>query len=112
MKAPTTKSDENGSYRIAALPAGTYTITVSGSGFANSTFQNVELTVNRTLSLDVQLEVGQVNEQINVTAEAVLIDPTTAATGATAAKAEHSANRASLLIAADGMPNSRSDAAS
>jgi outer membrane receptor protein involved in Fe transport len=79
----TTKSDENGFYRIAALPAGTYAVTVSGSGFANSTFQNVELTVNRTLSLDVQLEVGKVTEQINVTAEAVLIDPTTAATGAT-----------------------------
>ena len=79
----TAKSDENGFYRIAALPAGTYTVTVSGSGFANSTFQNVELTVNRTLSLDVQLEVGKVTEQINVTAEAVLMDPTTAATGAT-----------------------------
>ena len=79
----TAKSDENGFYRIAALPAGTYTVTVSGSGFANSTFQNVELTVNRTLTLDVQLEVGRVTEQINVTAEAVVIDPTTAATGAT-----------------------------
>src|ERR1044071_4684489 len=49
----TTSSDENGFYRIAALPAGTYTVTVSGSGFANSTFENVELTVNRTLTLDV-----------------------------------------------------------
>ena len=34
------------------------------------------------------------------------------ATGATAAKAAHSANRASLLVAAVGMPNSKSDAAS
>src|SRR5438445_12959986 len=42
----TTTSDENGFYRIAALPAGTYTLAVSGSGFANSTFENVELTVN------------------------------------------------------------------
>src|SRR5213593_4684860 len=75
-------SDENGFYRMAALPAGTYTITASASGFANTVFQNVELTVNRTVTLDVQLEVGKVQEQINITAEAALIDSTTAATGA------------------------------
>ncbi len=79
----TTTSDENGFYRLAALPAGTYAITVSASGFSNSSFSNVELLVNRTVSLDVQLEVGNVKEQINITAEAALIDPTTAATGAT-----------------------------
>ena len=79
----TATSDEDGFYRIAALPAGIYTVTVSGSGFANSAFQSVELTVNRTITLDVQLEVGSVTGQINITAEAVLIDPTTAATGTT-----------------------------
>ena len=79
----TSTSDENGFYRIAALPAGIYIVTCSGSGFANSTLQNVELTVNRTVTLDVQLEVGNVTGQINVTAEAVLIDPTTPATGGT-----------------------------
>ena len=78
-----TTSDENGFYRIAALPTGTYIVTVSRSGFANNTFQGVELTVNRTVTLDVQLEVGTVKEQINITAEAALIDSTTAATGAT-----------------------------
>src|SRR5499427_1083859 len=79
----TSTSDENGFYRIAALPAGIYIVTCSGSGFANSTLQNVELTVNRTVTLDVQLEVGNVTGQISVTAEAVLIDPTTPATGGT-----------------------------
>jgi hypothetical protein len=78
-----TTSDEEGFYRLAALPAGNYTVTVSRSGFTNSTFQNVELTVNRTMDLDVQLEVGNVKEQINITGEAALIDPTTAATGST-----------------------------
>src|SRR2546421_2673269 len=79
----TTTSDDNGFYRIAALPAGTYTITVSRSGFANSNFESVELLVNRTLTLDVQLAVGAMKEQINITAEAALIDSTSAATGAT-----------------------------
>jgi len=78
-----TTSDENGFYRIAALPAGTYTLTVSGTGFASSTFENVELTVNRTLTLDVRLEVGNVNAQVSVTAETLMIDATSAATGTT-----------------------------
>jgi outer membrane receptor protein involved in Fe transport len=79
----TTTSDENGFYRITALPAGTYTLTASGTGFANSTFGSVELTVNRTLTLDVQLEVGKVQEQVNVTAETQAIDSTSSATGIT-----------------------------
>jgi hypothetical protein len=79
----TATTDENGFYRITALAAGNYTVTVSATGFANSTIQNVELTLNRTIALDVQLEVGNVTGQINVTAETVLIDPTTAATGTT-----------------------------
>ena len=79
----TTTSDENGFYRITALPAGTYTVIASGTGFANSTFGSVELTVNRTLTLDVQLEVGKVQEQVNVSAETQLIDSTSSATGIT-----------------------------
>jgi hypothetical protein len=79
----TTTSDENGFYRITALPAGTYTLTASATGFANSTLGSVELTVNRTLTFDVQLEVGKVQEQVNVTAETQLIDSTSSATGTT-----------------------------
>ena len=79
----TTTSDENGFYRITALPAGTYTLTASGAGFANSTLGSVELTVNRTLTLDVKLEVGKVQEQVSVTAETQLIDSTSSATGTT-----------------------------
>jgi hypothetical protein len=53
-----TTSDENGFFRITALPAATYSLSVSTSGFAPRTFDNVELTVNRTVTLDVILEVG------------------------------------------------------
>src|SRR2546425_5622131 len=79
----TATSDENGFYRLSALPAGTYLLTVSAKNFANSTFENVELTVNRTVALDVQLEVGNVKEQVSVAAETLLIDSSTYATGTT-----------------------------
>src|SRR6185369_7328877 len=79
----TATSDGDGLYRLAGLPAGIYQITVSARNFANSTVENIELTVNRTLTLDVQVEVGSVKQVVSITAEAQVIDPTTAATGAT-----------------------------
>src|SRR5204863_2426984 len=50
---------------------------------ANSNIESVELTVNRTLTLDVQLEVGKVQGEVNVTAETQAIDSTSSATGTT-----------------------------
>lgn len=79
----TTTSDENGFYRVTALPAGTYSVAASHTGFATQSFPNVELTVNRTATIDVQLEVGPVQERVSITSETLAIDPTTPATGAT-----------------------------
>lgn len=79
----TTTSDDNGFYRVTALPAGTYSLAASHTGFATQSFPNVELTVNRTATIDVQLEVGPVQERVSVTSETLAIDPTTSATGAT-----------------------------
>ena len=79
----TATSDAEGFYRITALPAGNYSLSVSGSGFATRSFDNIELTLNRTLTLDIPLEVGAVSEQVDVIENAQLLNPTTAATGAT-----------------------------
>ncbi|HEX5886021.1 MAG TPA: TonB-dependent receptor, partial [Pyrinomonadaceae bacterium] len=79
----TATSDANGFYRITALPAGNYSITISHTGFATRTFEDVELTLNRTLTLDIPLEVGAVQEQVDVVENAQLLNPTSAATGST-----------------------------
>jgi hypothetical protein len=79
----TTTSDDSGFYRITALPAGPYSLSASHTGFASQSFPVVELTVNRTITIDVQLEVGAVQERVSVTSETLAIDPTTPATGAT-----------------------------
>jgi len=78
-----TTSDENGVYRIVGLPAGIYTVSVSQSGFANRNFNSLELTLNRNLILDVQLEVGSVQGDVRIAAGAQLIDPTASSTGST-----------------------------
>jgi carboxypeptidase family protein/TonB-dependent receptor-like protein len=79
----TATSDANGFYRVTALPAGNYTLTITHTGFSTRTFDNIELTVNRTLTLDIPIEVGAVQEQVDVVEFAQLLNPTTAATGAT-----------------------------
>src|SRR5215207_5123872 len=79
----TAVTDGDGVYRVAALPAGIYSLTVSSTGFADRNFENIELTVNRTVTLDVQLEVGGIQGQVDVSADPLLIDPTSPATGAT-----------------------------
>lgn len=76
-------SDADGFYRVTALPAGNYSLTISHTGFATRTFENIELTLNRTLKVDIPLEVGAVQEQVDVIESAQLLNPTSASTGAT-----------------------------
>jgi len=76
-------TDEEGFYRLTALPAGTYQLGVSRTGFATRT-SNIELTLNRVVTFDVQLQVGNaVGEVVAVNADVVLLDQNTSATGLT-----------------------------
>jgi hypothetical protein len=79
-----TRTDAEGFYRLAALPAGTYTLTVSQSGFAPRT-SKIELTLNRVVTFDVQLQVGNaVGEVIDVRSDELpLLEPHASATGST-----------------------------
>jgi hypothetical protein len=76
-------SDANGSYQIPALPAGTYKLTVTHEGFTTRVYEGLELTLNRTLNFDVKLEVGKVQERVEVSAEIPLLDTTSSSSGAT-----------------------------
>jgi Carboxypeptidase regulatory-like domain/TonB dependent receptor/TonB-dependent Receptor Plug Domain len=76
-------ANEDGYFRITALPAGTYTLTVSHTGFATST-SNIELTLNRVVTFDVELQVSGVVGVANVTSDALpLIEPNAPTTGLT-----------------------------
>src|SRR3954454_16224678 len=69
-------SDAEGFYRIAALPAGVYSLTITHAGFATRNFENVELTVNMTLTFDIPLEDGTVQGQVDIVGYAQLLNPT------------------------------------
>lgn len=77
-----TTTDSGGFYRVTALPAGTYTMTITATGFATSS-SNIELTLNRVVTLDVNLEVGGVGAVVNVSADAPLLERNASGTGAT-----------------------------
>jgi hypothetical protein len=80
----TTTSDQEGHYRLTALPPGNYAVSASQKGFATRNFENLELTLNRTLTLDIQVEVGTlIQGGVDITAAAQLIDPTASSTGGT-----------------------------
>lgn len=78
----TATTDADGFYRILALPAGTYTVAVSQTGFATNT-SNIELTLNRVAVYDIRMQVGNVVGEINVTDELPLLEPNTSSTGVT-----------------------------
>jgi hypothetical protein len=75
----TATTDARGVYRVAALPAGAYTITVTAPGLAPSA-ATLEVTLNRVVTYDVTMQVGGVQETVAVSTPA--LDPSTSATGA------------------------------
>ena len=71
-------SEASGEFTISSIPAGTYDVTVSASGFQQEVRSGITMTVGGTLRVDFKLSVGQVQQAVTVTAEAPQIDTTTA----------------------------------
>jgi Carboxypeptidase regulatory-like domain/TonB dependent receptor/TonB-dependent Receptor Plug Domain len=76
----TSTSDANGFYRVTALPAGNYTLSIAAQGFARRTV-TLEVTLNRSVVFDVTLQVGGLEAVVEVSATP--LDVATSATGAT-----------------------------
>src|SRR5215470_9679965 len=78
-----TTTDANGSYQVAALPAGIYTLTVSHTGFNTQILKDLEITLNRTFRFNVSLEVGTVQQKVEVSGQIPLLETTSSSEGAT-----------------------------
>src|SRR4051794_33944021 len=68
----TYQTDESGSYNAAFLIPGTYNLAVEKEGFKRAESKNIVLDVDQKARVDVALEVGQVNQTLEVTATAPL----------------------------------------
>ena len=69
----TVVSQENGNYTVPLLLPGSYRVEFSATGFKQAVKEVLQINVTETARLDVQLEVGNVQEQVTVTAEASLL---------------------------------------
>ena len=65
-----TVSDDNGAYRISSVPAGSYEVSSSASGFKTEVRSGVVVTVGGDVSVNFGLTVGAITEKVEVTGEA------------------------------------------
>lgn len=73
-----TTSGANGYYEANFLNPGRYTILVEADGFKKSLRKDIEVSVAGRVEANLQLELGQTAETIEVTAQAPLLDTTSA----------------------------------
>ncbi|HEU0139678.1 MAG TPA: carboxypeptidase regulatory-like domain-containing protein [Bryobacteraceae bacterium] len=66
-------ADDQGRYTVVSLPAGTYEMVVTASGFRTLARTGIEVTINNVTRVVAQLEVGQVTEQVTVSASAAAL---------------------------------------
>ena len=71
-----------GVYSIAGLPIGTYDLTVSRAGFRTFDVNGVQLFVGQTRTVDVELQVGTVSEELQVQATVAPLETNNARVGA------------------------------
>lgn len=75
--ARTVKSNDSGEYVASAIPAGSYSITVSKTGFAQLKRTGVQLAVATTAAVDLQLSIGAATQTVDVTGAAPLLQAQT-----------------------------------
>jgi len=81
--ARTTTASVEGSFVLVSLRSGTYRVTVAAPGFKSSIQNDVELPVGQNIRMDARLDVGAVNESVEVAAAATKVDTQASALGAT-----------------------------
>jgi outer membrane receptor protein involved in Fe transport len=76
-----TTSDRNGSYVLQELPVGHYRLKAAAKGFEEYVQDGITLDVNQTASVSPHLTVGSEKQQVLVSANAELIEPTVTSMG-------------------------------
>ena len=74
-------TDNEGRYRLVALPPGRYSLKVEATGFKTETVTGMVLNIGTHLDRDVSLSVGSVQEAITVTGEVPPVDTTNSSVG-------------------------------
>lgn len=76
-----TISTDSGDYTFPSVPPGFYTLRTEHAGFKTATTKNLEVQVQQTVRVDISMEVGQVSESVEVSAQAALLQAENASVG-------------------------------
>ena len=74
MGAPTTTTNESGSYRFPGIPIGTYTLTFQLVGFSTFVREGVIVSARVTVTIDAQLALASVTETVTVSGASPVVD--------------------------------------
>jgi hypothetical protein len=75
------QTDSNGSYQFVNLVPGNYRIEIESTGFKRFRRDSILVEVQSTVRVDVTMQVGEVNQEVVVTAETTLLETDTSALG-------------------------------
>jgi hypothetical protein len=81
-----TLTDGAGKYRLLSLQPGIYTITFTLQGFKHVTRSEIVIQINQTITVDVQMGMGTIEEEITVVGQSPLIDVKSTTKGMTLTK--------------------------
>jgi len=79
-------TDVNGRYRMLSLTPGLYTVNFTLEGFKPVTRQEIVVQINATITLDVTMQLGTIEEEITVVGQSPLIDVKSTTKGMTLTK--------------------------
>ncbi|MGE0105312.1 MAG: carboxypeptidase regulatory-like domain-containing protein [Blastocatellales bacterium] len=77
----TATTDGNGAYTVPFLSPGIYTVTAEAKGFKKISRPDIEIRIGDRLTLDLAMEVGDIAETVNITADAPLLEAASASAG-------------------------------
>src|SRR5712691_6243739 len=79
--AYTAVSNSTGNYTITSVPVGTYVVKAELTGFKTATTKPFELEAKQIARLDLKLELGRLEDKVEVTAEAPVLQTESATVG-------------------------------
>jgi hypothetical protein len=77
----TTQTDADGNYQVASLPPGLYRVEVQAQGFQAQAASDLSVEVARTVVQNFQLTVGNVTQEVTVTAVPPVVETATTSVG-------------------------------
>lgn len=77
----TTLTNDQGEYVFTAVTPGSYVLAAELNGFRRQERKGIEVTAQANVTVDLALELGQVNDSVNVTAETPELQTADASTG-------------------------------